>query len=60
MYWEYRIIDSMVDGNPDGQYELNELGKDGWELCGILTQINTTRFYFKRLATQIYESTDGG
>jgi len=28
---------------------LNTLGKDGWELCGIVTDHPIVRFYFKRL-----------
>lgn len=46
--FEYKIINSMLDGNPDSEYELNEIGKEGWELCAILPEINTTKFYFKR------------
>jgi len=29
--------------------ELNTLGKDGWELAGIVTDPPIVRFYFKRL-----------
>ena len=58
MYWEYQIINSAIDGNPDNEFELNELGKEGWELCGILCQINNTKFYFKRLVTQRYQAPD--
>ena len=62
MQIEYKIIDSNTDGNPDSEYELNELGKDGWELCAIMPQVNTVRFFFKRFVTTIYfpEQTPSG
>ena len=53
MQYEYQIIDSAVDGNPDSEFELNELGKEGWQLVGILPQINRTRFYFMRFVVTI-------
>lgn len=46
--FEYKIIDTGIDGNPDSEFELNELGKDGWELVTIQPEFNIKRFYFKR------------
>lgn len=47
--YEYLIIDDSKDGNPDSEFELNELGKEIWELCFVLDGINgSRRWYFKR------------
>ncbi len=47
--YEYKIIDDAVDGNPDDEFELNELGKEGWELCAINSSYRgSRRWYFKR------------
>jgi len=57
--WEYKIIDDWLDGNPDHEDELNDLGREGWELVtcqkvvarfddGTLVQ-GAKRWYFKRL-----------
>jgi hypothetical protein len=31
--------------------ELNALGKDGWELTGIVSLPNSVQFYLKRIRT---------
>lgn len=47
--WEYFIVDTSKDGNPDNEYELNELNKEGWELITIKIEVNgSERWYFKR------------
>jgi hypothetical protein len=38
-----------VDQLPLTQGELNALGKDGWELVGVVALSNTVQFYFKRI-----------
>ena len=45
--WEYRVVSREVD-QPLTQDELNALGKDGWELVGIVLLLNTVQFYLKR------------
>ena len=53
MKFEYKIIDPEEDGNPDSEYELNELGKDGWQLVGIDTlHVPYQRYYFVRHLTR--------
>lgn len=53
MDWEYKIIDTAKDGNCN-EFELNELGSEGWELCSVLSMpikewaSTFYRFYFKR------------
>jgi hypothetical protein len=44
MQYENKIINSLKDGNPDSEFELNELGKEGWRLVAI----NNYKFYFIR------------
>jgi hypothetical protein len=46
--WEYRLVSKEVD-QPLTQDELNALGKDGWELVGIVALLNTVQFYLKRI-----------
>lgn len=46
--WEYKIIDDQLEGNPDSVFELNELGKDGWELVFRTSGLGGERWYFKR------------
>ena len=63
MQYEYKTIDSYDtqaykqvwagDGNPDSKINLNELGKEGWQLVGILPLTYTTRFYFMRFIMTI-------
>jgi uncharacterized protein DUF4177 len=50
--WEYKVVsrehanDSMLS-----EAELNALGKDGWELTGIVSLPNSVQFYLKRIRT---------
>lgn len=43
--WEYKVIgiDSILEARDDAEIEdkLNLLGEEGWELVGILDQINS-------------------
>lgn len=47
--WEYEVVIRNVDQLPLGQGELNALGKEGWELVGVVALPNTVQFYFKRM-----------
>jgi hypothetical protein len=47
--WEYQVISRNVDQLRLNQGELNALGKDGWELVGLIGLANTVQFYFKRI-----------
>jgi hypothetical protein len=48
--WEYKqIIRDLEKEKPLDEAELNELGKEGWELSGIAQQPPLSYFYFKRL-----------
>lgn len=49
--WEYRVVSKEVD-QPLTQDELNALGKDGWQLVGIVPVLNTVQFYLKRIRGQ--------
>ena len=47
--FEYRTVSrALVDG-PLPQAELDELGKDGWELVSAIGDGKTAHFYFKRM-----------
>jgi hypothetical protein len=46
--WQYRVISRDV-AEQLSEEELNTLGKEGWELTGLLTQGGVTHFYFKRV-----------
>jgi hypothetical protein len=46
--WEYKVLTRGVDELPDG-IELSALGKDGWELAGLVALAEQVFFYFKRL-----------
>lgn len=47
--WEYKVVSREADQAPLGQDELNALGKDGWELVGVVPVSHTVQFYLKRL-----------
>jgi len=47
--WEYRIVTKSVGEEPSlSEADLNALGKDGWELVGVVPIQATVRFVFKR------------
>ena len=48
--WEYRVVTKKPAGEAvliEG--ELNALGKDGWELVGIVSLSEAVHFYLKRV-----------
>ena len=45
--WEYAIIGISSDDDLRVEYNLNQLGKEGWELVAV-TGNNTHRAFFKR------------
>lgn len=52
--FEYKMIEDLYLA----EVELNRLGKDGWELCGILYNggysfSNSSLFYFKRIKQEL-------
>ena len=47
--WEYKVVSMNADQLPLSQDELNALGKDGWELVGIVPLSSAVQFYLKRL-----------
>jgi hypothetical protein len=45
--WQYKLVSRDRSGlNED---ELNDLGKDGWELAAVLSHGDAAHFYFKRM-----------
>jgi hypothetical protein len=46
--WEYKHLARAADASPLDETELNTLGRDGWELVGVVTDARTLHFYFKR------------
>jgi hypothetical protein len=47
-HWEYKVVGRAAE-QPLTEAELNALGKDGWELAGIVPQPESVQFYLKRL-----------
>jgi hypothetical protein len=48
--WQYKLLTrNLAKEEAPSEAELNALGKDGWELAGIVTDHPIVRFYFKRL-----------
>lgn len=48
--WEYkRIVRAQDIEHLLTEDELNDLGKDGWELSGIVSTEESVNFYLKRL-----------
>lgn len=47
--WEYKqIVRNLESEKLLEVSELNELGKDGWEMAGIVQQATLIYYYFKR------------
>ncbi len=48
--WQYKlIVRNLSTEQAPKEDELNNLGKDGWELTGVVTNHPLIYFYFKRL-----------
>jgi hypothetical protein len=48
--WQYKVvIRNLSKEEAPSEDELNNLGKDGWELTGVFADSPFTYFYFKRL-----------
>jgi hypothetical protein len=47
--WEYHVLDVPADELP-AQEALNQLGKEGWELAGVVAVRKRVIYTFKRLA----------
>jgi hypothetical protein len=48
--WEYKqVVRSLSENKFPSEEELNQLGKDGWELVTILSSSGFLYLYFKRL-----------
>jgi len=47
--WAYKQLVRDLKKEPaPTEEDLNQLGKDGWELAGMFTQESTAYFYFKK------------
>ena len=46
--WEYKRLTRTADAPDLDEAELNELGRDGWELVGVVANPQGAQFYFKR------------
>jgi hypothetical protein len=47
--WEYNVVErKLAEGLPTAD-ELNALGKQGWELTGVVSIADAVQFYFKRI-----------
>jgi hypothetical protein len=48
--WEYRVVTKHVGEEPTcSENDLNALGKDGWELVGVVPVQASVEFVFKRV-----------
>ena len=47
--FEYKQLSRELANGPITEGELNELGREGWELVSVLSDGHTAHFYFKRL-----------
>jgi hypothetical protein len=48
--WEYKHVTRGSRAPTLDDQELNALGREGWEMVGVVTVGRTTHFYFKREA----------
>jgi hypothetical protein len=47
--WEYKdVVRNLETDGPPSETELNALGRDHWELTGVLSEGVRAHFYFKR------------
>jgi hypothetical protein len=48
--WEYkRLSRDLVHEQLPTDEEMNTLGREGWELAGVVSQLDLVHFYLKRL-----------
>ncbi len=48
--WEYKLlVRNLSNENAAAEQELNQLGKDGWELVGVVNDSRLAYLYFKRI-----------
>ena len=48
--WEYKVmVRNLTKETAPTEVELNDLGKDEWELAGVFSDLPFVYFYFKRL-----------
>ena len=48
--WEYKVVKRKLADGPLSTEELNALGKQGWELTGVMPSGDVAQFYFKRVS----------
>lgn len=46
MKFEYRLVKKDIPMSP---HDMDKLGEEGWELCGILEYASIYHYYFKKL-----------
>jgi len=47
--WEYRVVTKFVSSNQvDVDFELNRLGEQGYEMCGMVQSANFLTIAFRR------------
>ena len=48
--WQYKLLTrNLAKEDAPSEEELNKVGKEGWDLAGIVTYHPFVYFYFKRL-----------
>jgi len=48
--WQYKLLTrNLAKEEAPSEEELNKVGKEGWDLAGIVTNHPFVYFYFKRL-----------
>jgi hypothetical protein len=48
--WEYKRLTRAADAPALEETELDTVGREGWELVGVVTDARAVHFYFKREA----------
>ena len=47
--WQYKQVARKLSESMPNEDELNQLGKDGWELVSVLNHADVLYLYFKRI-----------